>query len=310
MCSKAYESAERSREAGHLVAAREVYALCAKPACGALRQQCAEKYTQVDADISSIVVVVTDGSGTPRGDVLVNMDGVMLTSELDGKAIPVDPGLHEFVFSADGRVFSTQKVLIVQGQRNRVISASMVKRGDERPASSGVPAAKAANANPSTVPSGSADNEDLDKGAGGKTASDQPSSGKRGADGASADDSRTAPAEYDRVPRRGGPSWFAYTLGGVGLAAVGAGALLTYWGNRDNALLSVCSPNCEPSSVTHIRQMYIASDIAFGGGALAIGVATFLFATSHSSAAPSRSAYGVGVQPARSGALASFAGAF
>jgi hypothetical protein len=253
------------------------------------------------------VLVATDVAGAPRADVRVKMDGNVFAPELNGKALPVDPGLHEFAFSADGRVFATMKVLIVQGQRNRVISASMAKRGDEKTAAVPVPAAAATPAPPE--PGNNGDKGDSEGVSGGKIASEKPASQRR-SEGAPGGDVDVGGASNDRGPNSGGTSWFAYTLGVTGLAAVGAGALLTYWGNHDNSLLSQCSPNCEPSSIDHIRRLYLASDIAFGGGALAIGLATVLFATSHSSAAPPRAAYGVEVQPVRSGALASFAKAF
>ena len=35
------------------------------------------------------------------------------------------PDMHEFTFTADGVVFATQKIMIVQGQRNRFITALM-----------------------------------------------------------------------------------------------------------------------------------------------------------------------------------------
>jgi hypothetical protein len=101
------------------------------------------------------------------------------------------------------------------------------------------------------------------------------------------------------VTRSGGPSAFAYVLGGVGALGLGAGALLTYWGKTDNAALAQCTPNCQPSSVEHIRGLYLAADLSFGAGAAAVGVSTLLFATSH-----------FDVRPVRSGAVASVGGGF
>jgi hypothetical protein len=102
-----------------------------------------------------------------------------------------------------------------------------------------------------------------------------------------------------------------FVLGGVGLASVGAGALLTYWGRTDNAALAQCTPNCPASSVAHIKTLYVASDVAFGAGAAAIGLATVLFFTSPSRerAAP-RAAYAVDVVPSRSGGVATLSGVF
>ncbi len=109
-----------------------------------------------------------------------------------------------------------------------------------------------------------------------------------------------APAqEAPAVRHGGGPSAFAYLFGGAGLLGVGAGALLTYWGKTDNFALAGCAPNCSPSSVEHIRRLYLGADVSFAAGGAALGLAALLFATSH-----------VDVQPARSGGLASFKGVF
>jgi len=49
-----------------------------------------------------------------------------------------------------------------------------------------------------------------------------------------------------------------------GLASLGAGGLLFYWGRKDNSLLTGCSPNCPQSSVDHVRKIYLASDRSAG----------------------------------------------
>jgi len=112
----------------------------------------------------------------------------------------------------------------------------------------------------------------------------------------------------------GGPSAFAYVLGGVGLLGVGAGALLTYWGKTDNDALAQCAPNCLSSSVDHVRTMYLAADVSFGVGAVLLGAATWMFATSHSGERPipaaAPSAAILDLEPTRSGAIATVRGAF
>src|SRR5262249_41347971 len=106
--------------------AKELLLACAKPACGTfLSQKCAAKYMQLDADIPSIVPLVTDDTGMPRVDVQVAMDGELLVSKLDGVALPVDPGMHEFSFSSNNNVFATQKILVIQGQRNRPVAVAL-----------------------------------------------------------------------------------------------------------------------------------------------------------------------------------------
>jgi hypothetical protein len=112
-------------------------------------------------------------------------------------------------------------------------------------------------------------------------------------------------------PSKRGHSALPYAIGGVGVLALGAGALLTVWGRKDNDALAQCSPHCLQSNVDHVRTMYIAADVSFGAGVVGLGVATALFVVDHSEAAPApRSAWAFDVVPAPSGAVASFSGAF
>ena len=116
----------RSRAVGKLVEARELFIRCSKAACGSpLREECTTRFTQLTADIPSVVPVVTNAAGNPETNVEVNVDGERLTSSLDGHSFLLDPGVREFSFSKDGHIFATQTVMIVQGQRNRLIAASL-----------------------------------------------------------------------------------------------------------------------------------------------------------------------------------------
>ena len=128
-CTDAYTQAQEKAQTAHLREAKELLAKCAKVVCGSfLQKECGTLYTQLEADIPSIVPLVTDDAGQPMVLVEVKMDGELLTSRLDGHALPVDPGSHEFSFGTDAGVFATRKVNIMQGQRNRTISVKL-KRG-------------------------------------------------------------------------------------------------------------------------------------------------------------------------------------
>lgn len=125
-CINAYTSAKEQQQAAHLREARESLLECAKPTCHkSLREWCALHYLQLAEDLPSVVPVVLDASGTPSVDVQVKVDGKPFAARLEGSALPVDPGLHEFSFEKDGSVFATQKVMIVQGQRNRQLSVTL-----------------------------------------------------------------------------------------------------------------------------------------------------------------------------------------
>ncbi len=311
-CSTAFKTATQLEQSGRLVSAKDQYLSCAKSACGAvLRQKCTSRYTQLESDIPSVVPLVTDESGDPRVDVEVTVDGVPLASRLDGRALSVDPGVHEFSFNADGAVLSTQKVMIVQGQRNRPITVSMqpANKGGKRavlgPAKA-TPAldAKAALEKPAVdrqaleKPERDPENEKTvpDKAA---TASSEPPPS-----------SETPPSE---APPKRGPGAMPYVLGAAGLAGVGGYGMLVYWGRKDNDLLARCAPTCPQESVDHIRKLYLAADISLGVGIAALGAAATWMIVGSGGGKEERAnkpRYVVDVTPTSSGAFASVAGTF
>ncbi len=280
----AFKAAQQSGRDGRLRQARELLQTCAQESqssCPGLAQKCSARYKELSADLPSVVPLVTDDTGSPRVDVEVKIDGELLTSELDGRALPVDPGLHEFSFAVSGRVFVTQKVLVAEGQHYRPLSA-VFRAPDFRP----VALSMQAESEPK------AQTERLAMEAAPHVPTPEPSKSEE--------------------PPRSRPSVWPFVIGSAGIAAVGAGALMTVWGRNDNDLLARCSPHCSASSVDHIRTMYIAADVSLGAGAAALGLATWLFLKPHGSEdrPPAQSAYRLGVQPIQSGAYASVSGAF
>ena len=124
-CQAAYLSAQDKEKAGQLVEASKLYRSCSDLACGtSVWHACVEANTNLRATLPSIVPVAIDASGDPRADVEVKMDGQVITSQLTGLAIPVDPGPHEFSFSIGSGVFASAKISIVEGERNRILSVS------------------------------------------------------------------------------------------------------------------------------------------------------------------------------------------
>lgn len=283
-CMGAYRKAQELERDAHLLRAKEAMLTCAKPACGAaLAGECASRYAQLGTEIPSVVLLAEDDTGAPVVDVQVTMDGAPVASKLDGRAISLDPGLHEFAFGT-GRGAIVQSVLIAQGQRNRSISVSL--RGKEALQSLQAQSAQSAQSAQKTVSA--------------------PPTAQPVVQSSTAE---TAPPEVSS----GGPGVLPYVLGGVGAAGIGGFFLFNAWGNSDNKALAQCSPNCSQSSVDHIQKMYLAADISLGVGLASLGAATYFYLSSMNSTeekAPKRSAYMIGVQPTPSGFFASASGSF
>jgi hypothetical protein len=126
VCSAAHQSAKQHEQAGQLIEADKLLRNCARPLCGSpLWEQCAAEGIELSATIPSIVPLVTDDAGHPRVDVQVKVDGQVVSTRLDGRALLVDPGKHELAFSTESGVFATQKIEIARGQRNRQVKVSM-----------------------------------------------------------------------------------------------------------------------------------------------------------------------------------------
>jgi hypothetical protein len=290
--------------------ARDLLSTCAKAACGrALKQECTTQFVRLDsADIPSIVPSATDSAGAPLVDVEVAMDGEHLTSRLDGQPLLVDPGLHEFSFTTSSGLNASQKVMIVQGERGRLLSVSLRSDHGQRPPATATPSPASA-VEASGIPD--------------KRSQDNPSAAPVAPEAAPAHaiEGASAPevplAEERPTGRHTGLPWVV--AGAAVAAGVGTGALIVALGNHDSPFVA----------------SNMGVGISLGVGVAAVGVATWLFATSgQSDSSPAsnhgrtathvpaerdrkandkathRAAYVFDVAPTASGAFASLSGAF
>ena len=316
-CVSAFKKAREHEQSGKLQDAKDNLMSCAQAPCSAfLRQQCSSKYNQLESDTPSVVLIVTDAAGAPRADVQVRMDGEMFAPQLDGRALTVDPGMHEFAFSADGNLFATQKVMIVQGQRNRFITAMVRSGGNGKqkrmiaqsekpvvtPASVSTPAKRAAGTTKIAMKEASKDKDDEE------ASSDAPAGARTAAS------LTEAPMPADDRPEevKKSGSVLPWLVGGLGVAAIGSGVVLTLWGRKDNESLSACSPNCAVGVTDKVRMRYLESDIAFGVGVAALGAAYWIHVVTSrpQEEKPTEEALRFNVLPTSSGGFASVAGRF
>jgi hypothetical protein len=283
-CSAVYDAALEQEQAGHLREANEIFQSCAVDGCSnPVRQTCQAKLFRLELDTPSVVPLVKDQADAPRVDVTVTMDGAVLASRLDGRAFTVDPGLHEFVFSADGETLGSTQLVIAQGERNRLVWLTLASAAVQPKAAEELPVARAKEFPAARVST--------------------PAFAPRIA---------RAPREHSS---RGG-SLAPYLLGGTALAGAAAYLVLSNWARTDNQHLDRCSPNCPQDSVSHIRTLYLVADLSLGVAAAAAlsSAAWFLFSGSSASSSDTRPApqrsYALTVQPERAGALATFRGSF
>jgi hypothetical protein len=124
-CLQAADHGQDQRAASKLREARETFLTCAVDACPAvIRSDCARWVTELDGEIPSIVVRVTR-AGSDLVGAKVSVDGVAVEAASDGKPIPLDPGTHTLVITLEGSAPVTQTLVVVTGERNRVVTVDV-----------------------------------------------------------------------------------------------------------------------------------------------------------------------------------------
>lgn len=119
-CLAAYEQAITLRDQHALGASRAQLLICASASCpDDVRDECARRVEQVNAQIPTLVFEVKNPSGEDLSAVSVTMDGVLLAARLDGSAFSLDPGEHEFVLSAEGALSVTKRFVIRESEKGR-----------------------------------------------------------------------------------------------------------------------------------------------------------------------------------------------
>jgi hypothetical protein len=134
-CTDSYEKAQEEKVAGHLNAALVHLKNCIAPACPKfVRDDCSRWMDQAESAIPTVVFAVRR-DGKDLTEVEIFCDGTPLLISLDGKAVPVDPGLRHFSFSVPGLDPIQQQTIIREGERNRIIEVEFgtPKKGDASP---------------------------------------------------------------------------------------------------------------------------------------------------------------------------------
>ena len=123
-CIAASEKAQSLRDDRKLIKAREQFLACARDVCpAAIKKDCADQVADVTRRTPSVVFHAKDKGGQDLVAVKVTADGQVLTEQLDGRSIPLDPGVHTFRFEAEGNEPFEQKIVLAEGEHDRSVSA-------------------------------------------------------------------------------------------------------------------------------------------------------------------------------------------
>ena len=137
-CLAASEKGQKARAAGKLREAREQFLLCGTESCPTIvRRDCAQWTSELTSALPTVVFGAKDEAGRDLFDVRVFVDGERLIDKLDGKAVFIDPGPHTFRFETAGAAPVTEKALIKEGEKTRVLAATFdLGASDSAPAAS------------------------------------------------------------------------------------------------------------------------------------------------------------------------------
>ena len=131
-CVSANERAQDLRRAAQLRQARAELVQCVSASCpGPVREDCAQRLTEVDLAMPTVVLVAKDNAGNDLSTVVVTMDGLPVADSLDGTAIQVDPGEHRFIFEGGGLPPAEKVVVVREGEKNRHIGVVLQPVADE-----------------------------------------------------------------------------------------------------------------------------------------------------------------------------------
>lgn len=141
-CVAAHEEGQSLRTQKKLRAAREKFVTCAKSDCPAvLRKECGEQIEAIEAATPSLAFEARDEKGNADATVKVTLDGTVVAERLTGGSVEVEPGEHDVKFErADGKVIG-QKVLVVEGEKNRKVVADYASLVPKAPKDDHPPAA-------------------------------------------------------------------------------------------------------------------------------------------------------------------------
>jgi hypothetical protein len=121
-CVEANEAAQDLQNAGHLLDARTKFRSCVNTSCPhAVREDCTQHLLDIEAAVPAVVLLVRDPAGRELTAVTVTVDGQPLTDPLGGHTIEVDPGAHQFTFTAEGEPPVTKTVIAREGEKHQLL---------------------------------------------------------------------------------------------------------------------------------------------------------------------------------------------
>ena len=122
-CLQHHETAQILRRGRRLLEARAALQACSRAACpGPIRSDCIDWLEQVGRSLPSLVVTAS-ARGADLANVRVFIDGKLVAARLNGSALEIDPGEHQFRFESPPWPPVEGMILVSEGVKGRPIDA-------------------------------------------------------------------------------------------------------------------------------------------------------------------------------------------
>jgi hypothetical protein len=129
-CLDSYDKAQTYRREGKLIEAHEQLLICVRTVCPAIiKRDCTQWIGEVEEATPSVVLSARGPDGQDAVDVAVTVDGKPFVSQLDGKAVAINPGVHQFHFELEGAEPIDQRIVITEATKSRAISVTFKAAG-------------------------------------------------------------------------------------------------------------------------------------------------------------------------------------
>ena len=133
-CVEAADHGQELRDKGKLSEARQAFVTCAREECPAMvSKQCTTWLSEVDHEMPTVTIRARDAQNKDLVEVNVIVDEVLKTSSLDGRPMPIDPGVHKLRFMHQGDADVEQQVVIRSAEKDRLIDVHFTGKGAPLP---------------------------------------------------------------------------------------------------------------------------------------------------------------------------------
>jgi hypothetical protein len=133
-CVAAHAQAQMEQRSGALLAAREQLLICAQKGCPKpIAADCTGWLAEDEQSLPSVVFAVSDDQGRDLVDVRVTANGAQVADKIDGRALPIDPGLYQLRFEAEGYEPGEQAVTVRQAEKNRIVRMQLQHGAAHKP---------------------------------------------------------------------------------------------------------------------------------------------------------------------------------